>query len=147
MCNSSPQFHVHLPHFFLCAILLLLLLLILILLSPTVQYSCAILLVNQIVYFYLSFPLVYCSLLLSFCCCLFYFIVFIVHRIVTFSSGLIKFYPILSYISRWTFPLVMSLDGSHMAIVKGLAMANHTHTWRGNMSPLTSKDLPFNYLY
>jgi len=31
--------------------------------------------------------------------------------------------------SRWTFPLVMSLDGSHMAIVKRLTVANHTHTW------------------
>jgi len=41
--------------------------------------------------------------------------------------------------SRWTFPLVMSLDGSHMAIVKRLAMANHTHTWWHNMSPLKKR--------
>jgi len=34
---------------------------------------------------------------------------------------------------------VMSLDGRHMAIVKRLAMANHTHTWWRNMSPLTNR--------
>jgi len=38
--------------------------------------------------------------------------------------------------SRWTFPLVMSLDGSHMAIDSRLTMANHAHTWWHNMSPL-----------
>jgi len=50
------------------------------------------------------------------------------HRPVDWSSR---------HTARWTFPLVMSLDGSHMAIVKRLAMADHTHTWRhNNMSPL-----------
>jgi len=40
-----------------------------------------------------------------------------------------------NHTSRWTFPLVMSLDG-HMTIVKRLTMTNHTHTWWHNMSPL-----------
>jgi len=31
---------------------------------------------------------------------------------------------------------VTRLDGSHMAIVKRLAMANRTHTWWRNMPPL-----------
>jgi len=31
---------------------------------------------------------------------------------------------------------VMSQDGSHMAIVKRLAMANHTHTWWDNRGSL-----------
>jgi len=43
------------------------------------------------------------------------------------------------YLSRWTFPLVMSLDGSHVAIVKRLAIANHAHTWWRTMSPVTLK--------
>ena len=39
--------------------------------------------------------------------------------------------------SGWTRPLVMSLKQRKGQIMKGLVMANHTHTWWRNMTRLT----------